>query len=213
MLNRPVSTNIQLCFLRRQAGYVKQGKSSTCGKQGETPWTGSEHIQAKFLLLTAQRIANLWAGPMHRPASVPGVLTLTVFAFWGLCRAYPGLTMPQRAGLDRPAGNIPRHLLLRRIYAPVQSTDRLDPVCSCGCNGMEVDRASGEARRRRQGAGVIPLGQQLAEAWGIAPANYARARTPRQERHQRGLRRDPGKDIRGDHAAFGWLGWRADRLA
>ena len=61
----------------------------------------------KFLLLTAQRIANLWAGPLHRPMSVPGVLALTVLAFWGLCRVYPGLSMPQRAAWIIPLATFP----------------------------------------------------------------------------------------------------------
>ena len=60
-----------------------------------------------FLWLTVQRFANLWAGPLHRPLSAIGVFALTCLAFWGACRTFPGLTVPQRAALFIPLATYP----------------------------------------------------------------------------------------------------------
>ena len=63
---------------------------------------------AEFLWLTAQRFANLWAGPLHRPVEdSPGVLTLTVLAIVGAWRSFPRITVPQRAAFLIPLATYP----------------------------------------------------------------------------------------------------------
>jgi len=61
----------------------------------------------EFLSLTLQRIANLWAGPLHRPLAASGVLALTVTAFVGAWRTFPCLTIPQRASFIIPLVTYP----------------------------------------------------------------------------------------------------------
>ena len=51
----------------------------------------------EFLSLTLQRFANFWGGPLHRPQAAIGVITLTLFALWGLWISLQTLTTPQRA--------------------------------------------------------------------------------------------------------------------
>ncbi len=60
-----------------------------------------------FLKLTVLRMANLWAGPLHRPPAAAGVSALTLLAFWGIWRASPSLTIPQRAALIIPLATYP----------------------------------------------------------------------------------------------------------
>ena len=60
-----------------------------------------------FLWLTLQRIANLWAGPLHQPKAAFEVLFLTFLSFWGLLRTYTSLTIPQRAALILPLALYP----------------------------------------------------------------------------------------------------------
>lgn len=60
-----------------------------------------------FLWLTLQRFANLWAGPLHRPKAAAGVFALTILAFWGAWRTFPGLTIPQRASFLIPLATYP----------------------------------------------------------------------------------------------------------
>ena len=60
-----------------------------------------------FFLLTLQRFANLWAGPLHRPKAAAGVFALTILAFWGAWRTFPSLTIPQRAAILIPLATYP----------------------------------------------------------------------------------------------------------
>lgn len=62
---------------------------------------------AGFIWLTAQRIANFWAGPLHRPLAASGVLALTILSLWGFWLTLPGLTIPHRAALIIPLGTYP----------------------------------------------------------------------------------------------------------
>ena len=63
---------------------------------------------AQFLRLTAQRFANLWFGPLHRPvADFRGVLALTVLAVVGAWRSFPRITIPQRAAFLIPLATYP----------------------------------------------------------------------------------------------------------
>jgi hypothetical protein len=63
---------------------------------------------AESLWLTAQRFANLWAGPLHRPVEDSlGVLTLTVFAIVGAWLTFPRITIPQRAAFLIPLATYP----------------------------------------------------------------------------------------------------------
>ena len=57
---------------------------------------------AKFLWLTLQRFANLWAGPLHLPSAASGVLVLSLLTFFGFWRSLPTLSIPQRAALLIP---------------------------------------------------------------------------------------------------------------
>jgi len=60
-----------------------------------------------FLKLSVLRMANLWAGPLHRPPAAVGVSALTLLAFWGMWRVFPSLTIPQRAALIIPLATYP----------------------------------------------------------------------------------------------------------
>jgi hypothetical protein len=63
---------------------------------------------AKFLWLTAQRFANLWAGPLHRPVEdALGVLALTVLAIMGAWLSFPRITVPQQAAFLIPLATYP----------------------------------------------------------------------------------------------------------
>lgn len=63
---------------------------------------------AEFLWLTAQRFANLWAGPIHRPVDqFSGVLTLTGLAIVGGFVAWRSGTIPQRAAFLIPLATYP----------------------------------------------------------------------------------------------------------
>jgi 4-amino-4-deoxy-L-arabinose transferase-like glycosyltransferase len=69
-------------------------------------WIGAH--PAEFLKLTAQRFANLWAGPLHRPlVEAPGVLLLTLMAIVGAWRSFPRITVPQRAAFLIPLATYP----------------------------------------------------------------------------------------------------------
>ncbi|KAA3647188.1 MAG: hypothetical protein DWQ07_06725 [Chloroflexi bacterium] len=61
----------------------------------------------QFALLTLQRIANVWIGPLHRPAGIASVLGLTLLAIWGFWRSLPMLDLPQRAVLLIPLATFP----------------------------------------------------------------------------------------------------------
>ena len=62
---------------------------------------------AEFLWLTAQRFANVWAGPLHRPLAAGSVLALTLLAAWGFWRSYQNLTIPERAAIVIPLLSYP----------------------------------------------------------------------------------------------------------
>jgi hypothetical protein len=63
---------------------------------------------AEFLSLTAQRFANLWAGPLHRPVEdALNVLALTIFAVVGAWLSFPRITIPQRAAFLIPLATYP----------------------------------------------------------------------------------------------------------
>jgi hypothetical protein len=55
-----------------------------------------------FLWLAVQRIANLWAGPIQRPADALSISLLTILAFVGMWRNYQMRKVPQRAALLIP---------------------------------------------------------------------------------------------------------------
>jgi hypothetical protein len=59
------------------------------------------------LWLTVQRVANLWAGPLHRPLAASGIFALTILAFLGAWRTIPSLTIPQRASFIIPLATYP----------------------------------------------------------------------------------------------------------
>ena len=82
---------------------------------------------AEFLWLIAQRFANLWAGPLHKPVKdSPGVLALTVLAIMGAWRSFPKDHDSTASSVLDPAGYLPADLLYRCLYAALQNTDRLD---------------------------------------------------------------------------------------
>lgn len=60
-----------------------------------------------FISLTLQRFVNVWAGPLHRPKEIAGVLALTILALVGAWRTFPGLTIPQRAAFLIPLATYP----------------------------------------------------------------------------------------------------------
>jgi hypothetical protein len=63
---------------------------------------------AESLWLIAQRFANLWAGPQHRPVEdALDVLVLTVLAIIGAWRSFPRITIPQRAAFLIPLVTYP----------------------------------------------------------------------------------------------------------
>jgi len=63
---------------------------------------------AESLRLTAQRFANLWAGPQHKPVEDSlDVLALTVLAIVGAWRSFPRITIPQRAAFLTPLVTYP----------------------------------------------------------------------------------------------------------
>jgi hypothetical protein len=63
---------------------------------------------AESLSLIAQRFANLWAGPQHRPVEdALDVLALTVLAIIGAWRSFPRITIPQRAAFLIPLVTYP----------------------------------------------------------------------------------------------------------
>jgi hypothetical protein len=63
---------------------------------------------AESLLLIAQRFANLWTGPQHRPVEdALDVLVLTVLAIIGAWRSFPRITIPQRAAFLIPLVTYP----------------------------------------------------------------------------------------------------------
>jgi hypothetical protein len=63
---------------------------------------------AESLSLIAQRFANLWAGPQHRPVEdALDVLALTVLAIMGAWRSFPRITIPQRAAFLIPLVTYP----------------------------------------------------------------------------------------------------------
>ncbi|NCF65568.1 MAG: hypothetical protein GWP61_06325 [Chloroflexi bacterium] len=63
---------------------------------------------AESLRLLAQRFANLWAGPQHKPVEdALDVLALTVLAIMGAWRSFPRITIPQRAAFSIPLVTYP----------------------------------------------------------------------------------------------------------
>jgi hypothetical protein len=63
---------------------------------------------AEFLSLTAQRFANLWAGPLHKPVEdALNVLALTIFAIVGAWLSFPRITIPRRAAFLIPLATFP----------------------------------------------------------------------------------------------------------
>ena len=63
---------------------------------------------AESLKLIAQRFANLWAGPQHKPVKEAlDVLALTVLAIIGAWRTFPRITIPQRAAFLIPLVTYP----------------------------------------------------------------------------------------------------------
>jgi hypothetical protein len=80
--------------------YMRQARKEALEWIGEHP--------AEFLGLTAQRFANLWAGPQHRPVEEAlDVLALTVLAIMGAWRSFPRITIPQRAAFLIPLVTYP----------------------------------------------------------------------------------------------------------
>ncbi len=74
---------------------------------GQEAWDWIRTNPGQFLSLTFQRIANLWAGPLHRPLAASGVLALTVIASVGAWRTFPSLAIPQRASFIIPLATYP----------------------------------------------------------------------------------------------------------
>ena len=69
-------------------------------------WISAHPTESIWLI--AQRFANLWAGPLHRPVEdYLGVLALTVLAVVGACLALPQITIPQRAAFLIPLATYP----------------------------------------------------------------------------------------------------------
>ncbi len=77
-----------------EAGYMRQAG------QEALDWIAAH--PGRFLVLTAQRIAYLWLGPLYRPASAAWVSLLTILAVAGAWLAFPTLNPPQRAALIVP---------------------------------------------------------------------------------------------------------------
>jgi hypothetical protein len=97
-----------------RADVLEARKLVELGEIGYMRQAGAEAVlwirthPAEFLWLTAQRFANLWVGPLHRPVEdYRGVLALTVFAILGAWRSFPWITIPQRAALLIPLGTYP----------------------------------------------------------------------------------------------------------
>ena len=112
---------------------------------------------AEFLSLTAQRSANLWAGPLHRPLKEsPGVLALTVLAIVGAWRFFSQDHRSTACGVLDPAANLPAYLLFRCLYAALQNTDRLDSVHPGRGSGLAVDRGIFTHRPRRHHDQPVP---------------------------------------------------------
>jgi hypothetical protein len=60
-----------------------------------------------FARLAASRVLHFWCGPLHRPLTALGILTLTIVAFLGAWRILPTLSVPQRAVLLIPLATYP----------------------------------------------------------------------------------------------------------
>ncbi len=63
-------------------------------------WITSHPVE--FLWLTIQRFANVWAGPLHRPAAAISVFFITLLAILGFFHSLPALSIPQRAAIVIP---------------------------------------------------------------------------------------------------------------
>lgn len=75
---------------------------------GYEAWVWIRTHPTEFLWLTAQRFANLWAGPLHGPVEDSlGVLALTVLAIAGAWRSFPRITIPQRTAFLIPLTTYP----------------------------------------------------------------------------------------------------------
>jgi 4-amino-4-deoxy-L-arabinose transferase-like glycosyltransferase len=100
---------------------IDLGEVQYMRQAGGEAWEWISAHPAQSLWLTAQRFANLWAGPLHRPMEDSrGVLTLTLLAIvgaWlsfptllaivGAWLSFPRITVPQRAAFLIPLATYP----------------------------------------------------------------------------------------------------------
>jgi hypothetical protein len=87
---------------------IELGEIEYMRQAGREAMTWIRANPAEFLLLTSQRIANIWVGPLNRSVrDVIGVLSLTLLAIAGAWRSFPRITIPQRAAFLIPLATYP----------------------------------------------------------------------------------------------------------
>jgi 4-amino-4-deoxy-L-arabinose transferase-like glycosyltransferase len=77
-----------------EAEYMRQARNET------VEWM--RHHPGEFLRLTLLRVVHFWCGPLRYPWQAAAISAVTLLAFFGLRRAWPALSMPQRAALLGP---------------------------------------------------------------------------------------------------------------
>ncbi len=81
---------------------AQMGEAAYMRRAGQEALTWIAANPRRFLELTAQRMGNLWLGPLNRPTAAAAVSLLTLLAVCGAYLAFPSLSLPQRAALIVP---------------------------------------------------------------------------------------------------------------
>ncbi len=89
-------------LIKEAQAVARMGEAAYMRQAGQEALAWIAANPRRFLELTAQRIGNLWLGPLNRPIAAAAVSLLTLLALCGACLAFPSLSPPQRAALLVP---------------------------------------------------------------------------------------------------------------